>query len=701
MAKTAVLSVKILSDARKAVDGMNKTSKAAGLMKKAIAVVGLAAAGAKVIAFGRDSVNAAADLQQSAGAIDVVFKKSATQMEKWSGQAALNVGLAKNEYNELGTLIGTQLKNGGTAMDDLAPKTNELISLGADLASMFGGSSKEAVEALSSALKGERDPIEKYGVSLNQARIDAKAAELGFTKVGGALSGEANQAATLALIMDQTADAHGNFAKESNTLQGQQQRVAAQWENIKAAVGTAFLPVLTTAFAFISATVLPVLDTFASALAEGGLGGALGGLGPIVGTLITTFSPLSLILQALTPVLPLIGNMLGLIASSGAQVVGALMPLAQEVLGAIIPLFVQLASGVLPPVVTAITSVVSAVLPLVTTLLGLLVPAIQFLLPIVVSIFSGIVGNVVGAVEGIVQVITGVVSLITALFTGDWAAAWDALKSIVGGAVKAVVNLVQLWIVGKMFGAAKGVLTGLRGFFSSAWSGIVSTVKGAATGVFTAVRSGLNSARSTVFSVIGRIRSFITSGFSGVVSTVRSAMSRFRTTVSTGISNVLGFFRRIPGRITSALGNMGNLLKRAGRGVIDGFLGGLTGAFGKVKDFVGGIGSWIVDNKGPLSYDKQMLVPAGKAIMGGLVGSMRSAMPDLMGMVSDVNATLLTAGGVGGRFSLSRNGGGARTEVYQDNRKIEVRAGVGDAIAIGREVEKYTRRFKGAKGEEK
>ncbi|MGJ9424727.1 hypothetical protein ACHABX_02650 [Nesterenkonia halotolerans] len=698
MAKTAVLSVKILSDARKAVDGMNQTSKAAGLMKKAIAVVGLAAAGAKVIQFGRDSVNAAADLQQSAGAVDVVFGKSATKMGKWSSQAALSVGLAKNEYNELGTLIGTQLKNGGTAMDDLAPKTNKLIGLGADLASMFGGTSKEAVEALSSALKGERDPIEKYGVSLNQARIDAKAAELGFSKVGGALSAEANQAATLAIIMNQTADAHGNFAKESNTLQGQQQRVAAQWQNIKAAVGTAFLPVLTTAFSFISATVLPVLATFADQLAEGGLGGALGGLAPIIGTLLTTFSPLSLILQALTPVLPQIGEMLGLIAGAGAQVVGALMPLAQQVLGAIIPLFVQLASGVLPPVVTAITSVVSAVLPLVTTLLGLLVPAIQFLLPIVVSIFSGIVSNVVGAVEGIVQVITGVVSLITALFTGDWAAAWDALKSIVGGAVKAVVNLVQLWIVGKMFGAAKGVLTGLRGFFSSAWGSIVATVKGAASSVFGAVRSGLNSARSTVYSVIGRIRSFITNGFRGAVNSVRSAMSRFRSAVSTGISNVLGYVRRIPGRITSALGSMGNLLKRAGRAVIDGFLGGLTGAFGKVQDFVGGIGSWIVDNKGPLSYDKKMLQPAGKAIMGGLVGSMRASMPDLMGTVADVNGALLTAGGVAPRFTLGRNGGGPRTEVYQDNRKIEVRAGVGDAIAIGREVEKYSRRYDGARG---
>jgi phage-related protein len=201
--------------------------------------------------------------------------------------------------------------------------------------------------------------------------------------------------------------------------------------------------------------------------------------------------------------------------------------------------------------------------------------------------------------------------------------------------------------------------------------------------------------------VIGRIRSFITTGFRGAVNSVRSAMSRFRSAVSTGISNVLGYVRRIPGRITSALGSMGNLLKRAGRAVIDGFLGGLTGAFGKVQDFVGGIGSWIVNNKGPISYDKVMLKPAGTAIMAGLIGSMRAAFPDLQRMVGDVNATLLDAGQVRPRLSLSTSGGAPRTEVHQDNRKIEVRAGVGDAIAIGREVEKYSRRYDGARGTKK
>lgn len=193
------------------------------------------------------TIREAGALEQSVGAIQSVFKDNAGAMLEWSSGAATAVGLTKNSYNELGTLIGSQLKNAGTAMEDLGPKTNELIGLGADMSSMFGGTTKEAVEALSSALKGERDPIERYGVSLNQAKIDAKAAELGFEKVDGALSQQANTAATLALIMEQTADAHGNFAKESSTYEGTMQRLSASWGNVSATIGTGFLPVATAA----------------------------------------------------------------------------------------------------------------------------------------------------------------------------------------------------------------------------------------------------------------------------------------------------------------------------------------------------------------------------------------------------------------------------------------------------------------------
>jgi len=56
---------------------------------------------------------------------------------------------------------------------------------------------------------------------------------------------------------------------------------------------------------------------------------------------------------------------------------------------------------------------------------------------------------------------------------------------------------------------------------------------------------------------------------------------------------------------------------------MNGFLGGLQSAWGAVKNFVGGIADWIKKNKGPISYDKKLLIPAGKAIMSGFNNSVK------------------------------------------------------------------------------
>lgn len=220
----------------------------------------------KIGDFFKSSVGSAGELEQSVGAIQTVFKGSAGQMNAWADSAATDVGLSKNEFNELGTLIGSQLKNGGTAMEELGPKTKDLITLGADLSSMFGGTTSDAVGALSSALKGERDPIERYGVSLNQAKIDAEAAALGFTKVDGALSAEANQAATLSLIMKQTADAHGNFGRETDTLAHKQQVLNAQIANGKARIGTELLPVVSAFTGMLSNALGPAINLTVSGI---------------------------------------------------------------------------------------------------------------------------------------------------------------------------------------------------------------------------------------------------------------------------------------------------------------------------------------------------------------------------------------------------------------------------------------------------
>lgn len=270
----------------------------------------------------KDVADAAGEAEQSIGAIDAVFKGNSDVMQEWAKGAKTAVGLSANEYRNLGTVLGAQLKNAGTPMDDLAGKTNGLITLGADLSSMFGGTAPEAVEAISSALKGEMDPIERYGISLSQASLEAtafnkgilkatvdkdkvaaaamkmeiaqnkyndavknsgadsdeaKKAKLGLTSAEEAfkkatagklpkLEGESKALAIQAALFAQSADAQGNFMREEDTYEHKRQVAIKSWADMKEKIGNAFLPALTGAMSFITTVGMPAIDGLATGL---------------------------------------------------------------------------------------------------------------------------------------------------------------------------------------------------------------------------------------------------------------------------------------------------------------------------------------------------------------------------------------------------------------------------------------------------
>lgn len=245
---TATLSVRIIGDATSAVTALGSVDGSAKSMQasidKAAAASGLAlaaiGAGATVAA------NAASDAEQAAGGVDAVFGQYASRVQEWASKASTAVGLSKTDYSTLATIIGSQLKNMGLSLDESAGQTQNLIGLGADLAATYGGTTADAVDALSSLLRGERDPIERYGVSINQAAVDAEKAALGLAGLTGEADKNANLQATLSLLTKQTADAQGGFGREVDTTAHKQQVANAQMEDAIAKLGEGLLPLYST-----------------------------------------------------------------------------------------------------------------------------------------------------------------------------------------------------------------------------------------------------------------------------------------------------------------------------------------------------------------------------------------------------------------------------------------------------------------------
>lgn len=215
------------------------------------------------------------------------------------------------------------------------------------------------------------------------------------------------------------------------------------------------------------------------------------------------------------------------------------------------------------------------------------------------TFFSGIVDAIVGYGIAAFENFSAVLSAIWEFIKSAASATWEWIKSTV---TSLITGLVQ---------GAQSIWDGFMNFLSSLWEGIKSTASNA-----------WSSLSSSVLNIIN-----------GLVSGAQNAWNSMSNAVSNLISNVTGFFNQ--------LWNID--LFGAGKAILQGFLDGLQSMWSSVTDFVGGIAGWIRDHKGPIEYDRKLLIPAGNAIMGSLDNGLKDGFKDvkktvggMAGEISDV-----------------------------------------------------------------
>lgn len=203
----------------------------------------LAAQGLRQLAgFLSDSVTEASNLEQAIGGVESVFGEASAAIFDFGQTTAESVGLARSEAFQLSSLIGSQLQTFGFGAAEAAAETQNLIRLSADLAATFGGPVSDAVAAVSSLLRGETNPIERYAVAMNQTLIQAHALEIGLIDTNRQLTLQERAVAALDLLYQQTANAQGQFARESDTTAGLMERLSAAFQDAQAEIGEALVP---------------------------------------------------------------------------------------------------------------------------------------------------------------------------------------------------------------------------------------------------------------------------------------------------------------------------------------------------------------------------------------------------------------------------------------------------------------------------
>jgi len=280
--------------------------------------------------------------------------------------------------------------------------------------------------------------------------------------------------------------------------------------------------------------------------AFGKIGESFGPLIPQLLTLWQSFSPLSLLFQAIGPMLP-----------------------------ALVDAFVGLATTVGGALGAALTAILPSITEFSGLLVGLISGLVTTLLPIIVELV-GIIGPILGSV------ITAIMPLISSLM-GVFTQLFAAVLPLLAPILSLIAPLVQL--VGAILPPLIALIVAILDPIIAVVSGILSLLIPALTFIVTAVTA-----------VIGAIVKVI-SWFINLVTGAEDVGTKLER-----------FFTELPQMVLSALGDLGETLFNAGGDLIQGFIdgiedmiGGVGDAIGGVMDFVGGFFPHSPAKRGPFS----------------------------------------------------------------------------------------------------
>lgn len=404
--------------------------------------------------------------------------------------------------------------------------------------------------------------------------------------------------------------------------------------------------------------------------------GLLSGIPAVLTTIKTAVTGLFTVMSA-NPIGIAIAAIAGLTAGlvyfftqteTGRQIWSSFVAWIKQAWQGIADFFVNLWSGIFEGASTLWDGVVTAWNAVVTFFSDLWVRIQEAASVAWTAITTAVMAIVQPFIDGFMNIWNNISDGLTQIWEGIkmiFQGVWGFIKSIFLGAILIIINLVTGNF--NQLGADLSLIwKGIKNSISMIWegiktyfSGVVDVIVGYGIAIFenfsttlSTIWKGLSAAGKAIFdsfaqilsNIWNTIKSVASSAWEGLKSTVLGLIDGLVQGAKNAWESMKQGVRDLVSNVTSIFDGIRNIdLWSAGKAILDGFLGGLKSAWGAVTDFVGGIASWIRDHKGPIEYDRKLLIPAGNAIMQGLDRGLQDRFKDVKKSVSGMAGEISNA----------------------------------------------------------
>lgn len=519
--------------------GESTAGNITGFFKKAALGIGAVFAAGKVIDFGKETVEAAADAQAIRGQYEQVFGNMTGQADKMSQNMAQKFGMIPEQLTPGMIKFQSMFRGVGIDTAKAMDMTKDATTAAADASKFANVSYADAQASIQSFILGNYEAGDAIGVQANDNAVAQYAIQQGAVKTTAEWQkmGDAQkEQMRLGFIthVQKLSGVTGQAGREANSYEAVTEKLGATWQKFLATVGA---PILS--------AVIPILGAVGNAVGylTGLFSGAKNSTDPLasaIGYLVSMFQyTAGMITSVLKPVfdgmfttsmtsakstlgqlvfavgdgIRMIGtffqqhapqiqlilfNLFKFIREGWAVVFGVARTIISAFFQYVVPFISQMVGQISAFWKANGTQIMQAVTIVFNTIRGV----INAVMPYLVNFIKSTWNNIKSVIQGVVNIIQGIIQVFSGVMRGDWSAIWSGVQSICRGAGQVIqgifsqmINVVKNTVMGGLNGVKSlfgSILGGIGNLVSNAFNGAVNAAKGALDNMVQTVRKGID-----------------------------------------------------------------------------------------------------------------------------------------------------------------------------------------------------------------